>query len=65
MVCYGDATVSPVEFVEEQIDLLLHAKDFARLTLFDFVIADAPPAVDCASRLALQRVVINDRLRLL
>lgn len=65
MVCYGDAAVSPVEFVEEQIDLLLHAKDFARLTLFDFVIADAPPAVDCASRLALQRVVIDDRLRLL
>jgi hypothetical protein len=60
-----NATVSPVEFVEKQINLLLHAKNFARLTLFDLVIADAPPAIDCASRLALQRVIINDRLRLL
>lgn len=55
----GGTAHLPVKLVEKEIDLLLHAEHLARLTLLDLVIADAPPTVDCASRLAFERVIVH------
>lgn len=35
----------PLDFVEQEVYLALHAKDVARAGLLDLLVADAPPAV--------------------
>lgn len=36
-----------VQFVKQQINILLHVEHFRRLAFLDLVVADAPPPVVC------------------